>query len=62
MDIMLVLQRENGEQVACVLPDGTEITVTLIFQGGRTRIGIDAPKAVRIWRKEIQPKAEGSAK
>lgn len=53
---MLVLQRANGEQVVCVLPDGNEITVTLIHQDGRTRIGIDAPKSVRIWRKEIQPK------
>lgn len=47
---MLVLQRKRGEAI-CV---GDDIKVIVTFIGeGKVKIGIDAPRDVRILREEI---------
>lgn len=51
---MLVLSRREGEQV--VIGDGIVVTVTLI-ERGRVRLGIDAPRDVPIYRREL-PEAD----
>lgn len=51
---MLVLGRDPGQEVLIQLPDGQEITITLIDdKGRRMRIGIEAPKHFNIYRKEL---------
>lgn len=46
---MLVLSRKAGEQIVI----GERIRVTVVqVQGGRVRLGIDAPKEVSINRRE----------
>ncbi len=47
---MLVLSRKAGEQV--VIDSGIRLTVVSI-DGGRVRIGIDAPPDVAIVRQEL---------
>ena len=47
---MLVLSRKPGEEV--VIGDSIRISV-LRTQGGRVRLGITAPSAIHIARKEI---------
>lgn len=47
---MLVLSRQKGEQI--VVNDKIVITV-LGWHGGRVSIGIEAPKDVRVVRKEM---------
>lgn len=47
---MLVLARKKGE--ALVLDDNIEITI-LEIQGEQVKIGIDAPKNISIYRKEV---------
>jgi carbon storage regulator CsrA len=50
---MLVLSRTVGEKVFI----GDNITVTVVrVRGDEVRIGFDAPKEVKILRKEIEPK------
>lgn len=51
---MLVLSRREGEQV--VIGDGIVVTVTQI-ERGRVRLGIDAPRDVPIYRREL-PEAD----
>lgn len=47
---MLILSRKIGESLVI----GEEIVVTLLEQrGGQIRIGIDAPRTVKVYRKEI---------
>lgn len=47
---MLVLSRKKGERLAI----GHEITVEILgIEGDRVRIGIDAPKEIRIFRHEL---------
>jgi carbon storage regulator CsrA len=47
---MLVLSRKPGEQVRI----GDAITLTVIEAvGGRIKLGIDAPRHVRVWRGEL---------
>ena len=51
--IMLVLSRRVGERIVI---DGN-ITVTVVeIQGGKIRLGIEAPKEVPVWREEIMAK------
>ena len=47
---MLVLNRKKGESI--IIGDGIEIQVVEI-QGDSIKIGIEAPKEVRIFRKEL---------
>ncbi|WP_010681192.1 carbon storage regulator CsrA [Acetivibrio cellulolyticus] len=47
---MLVLTRKRNETI--VLNDNIEITIVDV-QGDQVRIGINAPKSVSIYRKEI---------
>ncbi len=47
---MLVLSRKPGE--ALRIGDDVEITIIEV-KGDLVRIGIDAPRSVQIWRKEI---------
>jgi carbon storage regulator CsrA len=49
---MLVLSRKTGEQIHI----GDQITVTIVKTQGRTvRIGIEAPRAMRVVRGELSP-------
>lgn len=49
---MLVLSRKSGQQIRI----GDEITVTIVkSQGNTVRIGIEAPKEVRVVRAELPP-------
>ena len=47
---MLVLTRKKDQ--ALIIGDNIEITV-LDIQGDQIRIGVDAPKSVKIYRKEL---------
>lgn len=47
---MLVLTRKKNESI--ILNDNIEITIVDV-QGDQVRIGINAPKSVAIYRKEI---------
>ena len=47
---MLVLTRKKDQ--ALIIGDNIEITV-LEIQGDQIRLGIDAPKSVKIFRKEL---------
>lgn len=49
---MLVISRRTGEGVH--IGDGTRVTVVSV-QGGKVRLGIEAPKSVRVLRDEIYP-------
>lgn len=55
---MLVLSRKAGEKV--VIEGGITLTVVQV-EGGRVRIGIDAPHDVRILRGELASFIEGGA-
>ena len=47
---MLVLSRKTGEALAL----GQNVTIEIIaIEGDRVRIGIQAPKEIRIFRKEL---------
>ncbi len=48
---MLVLSRKLGEEI---MIDGQIRVTVLKVQGGRVRIGIDAPESVRVLRKELR--------
>lgn len=54
---MLVLTRREKEQI--VVADGIVITVVRIA-GGRVRLGIDAPRSVRVMRRELTTDGRGS--
>jgi len=47
---MLVLSRKKGQSI--MLGDNIELTIIEI-QGDQVRIGINAPKAVQVYRKEL---------
>ena len=54
---MLVLTRKADEQILI----GDDIKITLVkVRGGSVRIGIDAPKSVKIIRAELEPKVTQS--
>lgn len=47
---MLVLSRKQSQQITL----GKSITITVLsVQGGRVRLGIDAPASVRVLRAEL---------
>ena len=53
---MLILSRRNGETITITLDDpGEEIVITVLDgdRPGQTRLGIDAPRRLRILRSEL---------
>jgi len=52
---MLVLTRKKGETIA--IGDNIQIQV-LSVKGGQVRIGVDAPKEIRVNREERQEKSD----
>ena len=53
---MLVLSRKQEEQIRI----GDEIVVTVLrIKGNTVKIGIDAPRSVRVVRTELPPAGEG---
>lgn len=55
---MLVLSRKNGESIQ--IDDNIFVTVTEV-KGGRVRLAIDAPRSIRIVRKEVLERDFGTA-
>ncbi len=55
---MLVLGRKEREAIVLTLPNGEQIIVAVskIVDKTHVRIGIDAPKNVKIWRSELGDK------
>jgi carbon storage regulator len=55
---MLVLSRKRGEKVYI----GDNICITVVdLDGGRIRLGIEAPREVPIHREELMPEPEQSS-
>jgi carbon storage regulator len=47
---MLILSRRVGQ----IINIGDDVTVTVLgFQGGQVRLGITAPKTIRVMRQEV---------
>jgi carbon storage regulator len=49
---MLILTRKKGESIVIDVGDGIEITVVETGSGS-VRLGIEAPRSVDVWRKEV---------
>ena len=47
---MLVLARREGEAIVI---DGEIVVAVLEIRGNQIRLGIEAPKGVPVWRKEL---------
>jgi carbon storage regulator len=48
---MLVLTRKPGEKIVI----GGSIVITVVeVQGNKVRLGIEAPKEVKVWRSELE--------
>jgi carbon storage regulator CsrA len=59
---MLIIKRAVGERFRLKLPDGSECWVSVQELEGRlVSLGITAPRAVRILREEIIPRADRGA-
>jgi carbon storage regulator len=55
---MLVLSRKEGERLVI----GDRIIVTVVHvEGGRVKLGVEAPREVGIWREELQVHPSGGA-
>jgi carbon storage regulator CsrA len=55
---MLVLSRKLNEQIRI----GENITVTILrVKGNTVRVGVDAPRSVRVIRSELPPKSGAGA-
>lgn len=52
---MLILRRKIGERI--VIDGRIEVTI-LRIRGGKVRLGVAAPRSVRVLRKEIMRAAE----
>lgn len=50
---MLILSRRLGEEVVLYTKEGTITVKFLEFQGGKIRLGFEAPGSIAILRKEI---------
>lgn len=56
---MLVLGRNVGQSILI----GKDIIITIVSnRDGQVRVGIDAPKEVRVLREELTPHSEKKAK
>jgi len=54
---MLTLTRNKGEKL--VISNGSNITVTILgIKQQQVKLGIEAPKEISIYRKEIYPQPE----
>jgi carbon storage regulator len=52
-DVMLVLSRRDGEEIAI----GENVIIKVLSSGrGRVRIGIEAPRNIAVTRTELPPK------
>jgi len=63
---MLVLSRKTGEEVWLTLtedlPAGTQLKVMVVDADRKaTRLGFEAPKSVRIHRREVEERGTGPA-
>lgn len=59
---MLILTRRPGERLRIVTDAGEHIWVTILGgRGNQIRVGIDAPKTVKVMRDEILPPEERRA-
>lgn len=56
---MLILSRKKGESIQ--IGDGIEVRIVAV-QGDQVKIGIDAPKHVDVFRKEIYDQIQGENK
>lgn len=52
---MLYLNRKIGQELLFVLPDGSEVRLTVCrVDGARVRLGIDAKRSIPVHRQEVQ--------
>jgi carbon storage regulator len=59
---MLVLSRLKGEQIEITLPTGEIILITVVeIHRGRVRIGVKAPRTIRVHRMEVAAAIEAGA-
>lgn len=62
---MLVLSRLKNEAVVITIPGGQQIRVTLVDvrtgNGGKARLGFEAPRDVIIHRAEVQDRVDTEA-
>jgi carbon storage regulator CsrA len=50
----LVLSRKVRQRLKLCLPDGGEVTITILRAAGDVvRLGVEAPRAVGVWREEL---------
>ncbi len=57
---MLVLTRKSQQKVTLELPNGDEITILVArIEGNKVRLGIQAPKKVKILREELVGSGQG---
>ena len=59
---MLVLTRRNGESIVLTTADGEILITVLQMKPTEVRIGIKAPKGVRIDRMEVHRRKEAEKK
>lgn len=51
---MLCLERQHGEAIVLLLPEGQQVRVTVdLSRPGRVILGVEAPREVPIWREEL---------
>lgn len=51
---MLALSRQRDESIIICLPDGTEVEVCVVdIRGDKVRLGFNARKDIKIYRKEV---------
>ena len=51
---MLILSRKIDEPIILLLPNGDRVEIVLTeYDGRNTKVGIDAPQDIEIWREEI---------
>jgi len=56
---MLVLSRKKGEKIEI----GDDVVITIVdIRGDKVRLGIEAPRKVTVYRKEVADKIRATAK
>lgn len=51
---MLVLSRKNGEKISLTTSDGEIVVVVLEAKNNKVKLGIVAPKSVKVARDDIK--------